>query len=158
MKGLKQSLRKKWRLHASSCCLACPEAPPTLKTQTTYYAPNLRWAGSISTRPSIGSHGLKRASEQSQRVANDELYQRWPCLHRSTQTPKHIQKVDPPWGFCNLHHRDTRFQNWGFYVLDPPRGLGMHTAFGQSVPMSTSNSAERSVQSFTLVRPIGLNP
>ena len=28
-------------------------------------------------------------------------------------------------GFCNLHHRAIRIQNWGFYFLDPLRGLGL---------------------------------
>ena len=27
-------------------------------------------------------------------------------------------------GFSNLHHKGIRIQNWGFYLLDPPRGLG----------------------------------
>ena len=27
-------------------------------------------------------------------------------------------------GFCNLHHRSTRVQNWGMYFLDPRKCLG----------------------------------
>ena len=27
-------------------------------------------------------------------------------------------------GLCNLHHRTIRAQNWGFYLLDPPGGVG----------------------------------
>ena len=30
-------------------------------------------------------------------------------------------------GFCNLHHRSSRAQNWGIYFLDPPGGLGCGT-------------------------------
>ena len=26
--------------------------------------------------------------------------------------------------FCNVHHRSTRVQNWGFYLLDPSRCAG----------------------------------
>ena len=38
------------------------------------------------------------------------------------QLPAHWAdpKVDPPWGFCNLHHRSIRVQNWGdstFWIL-----------------------------------------
>ena len=28
-------------------------------------------------------------------------------------------------GLYNLHHGSIRIQNWGFYFLDPPRGLGI---------------------------------
>ena len=36
-----------------------------------------------------------------------------------------VQKVDPPSGFHNLHHRSIRAQNWGINFLDPPCDLTM---------------------------------
>ena len=36
----------------------------------------------------------------------------------------HQDVVDPPKGFHNLYHRSIGVQIWGFYFLDPQRGLG----------------------------------
>ena len=45
-------------------------------------------------------------------------------------------------GFCNLHHRSIRIQNWGIYILDPPGGLGRE-------PITGVYSCEGSVTSIT---------
>ena len=38
-------------------------------------------------------------------------------------------------GLYNLHHRSIRVQNWGFYVLDPARALGMVPLYLESLSL-----------------------
>ena len=47
-------------------------------------------------------------------------------------------KVDPPLVLDNLHCMNIRLHNWGFYFLDPPRGLGARHGMELATPARLS--------------------
>ena len=78
-----------------------------------------------------------------------------------------LQHVHPdPWadpesrstvGFCNLHHRSSRIQNWGDSTFsDPPRGLGNRSQMALRDRCAMAEDAGAPSVLWNLSRDVGL--